>query len=60
MLALLILPAQDNALAAAHSPGLDTVLPAAGRLAMAHRSVQPDVATATILVIIRPDSIAGT
>ncbi|MFF1690363.1 MULTISPECIES: DUF2269 family protein [unclassified Streptomyces] len=59
ILALLILPAQDNALAVAQTPGLDLGSRSAGRLAMLTGVFNLLWATVTVLMIIRPGSTAG-
>ncbi|MER7198806.1 hypothetical protein CG723_14800 [Streptomyces sp. CB01635] len=56
-LALLILPAQDNALAVAQTPGPGSR--AAGRLAMLTGVFNLLWATVTVLMIIRPGSTTG-
>ncbi|MFD3480152.1 DUF2269 family protein [Streptomyces sp. NPDC058695] len=56
-LALLILPAQDNALAAAQTPGPGSR--SAGRLAMLTGVFNLLWATVTVLMIVRPGSTTG-
>ncbi|MFB7308197.1 DUF2269 family protein [Streptomyces sp. NPDC056192] len=58
-LALLILPAQDRALATVQSPGADSGPHSAGRLAMHTGVFNLLWATVTILMIIRPGSTTG-
>ncbi|MEV6814785.1 hypothetical protein [Micromonospora sp. NPDC051296] len=57
ILALLILPAQDAALAAAQAPGSSSRSP--GRLAVLTGIFNPLWATVTVLMIIRPGSTTG-
>lgn len=58
-LALLILPAQDRALAAAQTPGCSPGPGSAGRLAMHTGVFNLLWATVTVLMIIRPGSTTG-
>src|SRR5258708_958786 len=58
-LALLILPAQDSALAAAPAPGSSPATRSAGRLAMLTGVFNLLWATVTVLMIIRPGSSTG-
>ncbi|MEV5279512.1 DUF2269 family protein [Streptomyces sp. NPDC052811] len=59
ILALLILPAQDSALAAAQTSGLSPGSRDAGRLAMLTGLFNLLWATVTVLMIIRPGSTTG-
>jgi hypothetical protein len=58
-LALLILPAQDSALAAAQAPGSSSGIHSAARLAMLTGVFNLLWATVTVLMIIRPGSTTG-
>jgi hypothetical protein len=58
-LALLILPAQDSALAAAQAPGSSPGIHSAARLAMLTGVFNLLWATVTVLMIIRPGSTTG-